>query len=89
VPNSPGLTEADLEAASPPPTTEVDVPMTSEDVEVEILATMVNFIDVLCVAFTRADPKRATKDSQIISVFMHFWDLHALKLRVKFGEIDT
>ena len=39
MPNSPGLTEAGLEDASPPPTTEVDVPMTSEDVEVEILAT--------------------------------------------------
>ena len=38
MPNSPGLTEAGLEAVSPPPTTEVDVPMTSEDVEVEMLA---------------------------------------------------
>ncbi len=33
------MTEAGLEAVSPPPTTEVDVPMTSEDVEVEMLAT--------------------------------------------------
>ncbi len=39
--------------------------------------TSVNFINVLRVAFTHADPKIAKKDGQVISLFCAFWDLRA------------
>jgi hypothetical protein len=42
------------------------------------LGSGVNFTNILCAAFTRADPK-------FIVVFLHFWDLIVQKL---LGKID-
>jgi len=37
----------------------------------------VNFINVLCTAFTLVDPERAKKDSQVSIVILGFWALPA------------
>ncbi len=36
-----------------------------------------NFINVLCTAFTHVDPECTKKDSQVSSVNWRFWDLQA------------
>ncbi len=36
-----------------------------------------NFINILCTAFTHIDPECAKKDSQVSSVIWRFWDLRA------------
>jgi hypothetical protein len=43
----------------------------------------VNFINVLRAAFTRADYESAKKDSQVVNLFLHFWDLHMKNLFVE------
>jgi len=43
----------------------------------------VDFTKVLRAAYTSADPKIAKKDSQVISVFLHFWNLLVQKLPIK------
>ncbi len=45
------------------------------------LTSGLNFINVLCTAFTWVEPKRVKKTVKL-SVFLRFWDLHVQKLHV-------
>ncbi len=52
-------------------------------------APRLNFINVLCTAFTHADPRSVKKDSEVFNLFYAFGIYERESFALNVGEIDT